>query len=260
MTPVTRPRRPLPRRVYWTRRILVLGVALALVFGIARLLDRGGDGAAPAAVQAGSSVTSPSAGLSAGATPGTGPTSTRTPAIERPQKTRHKPRKVKTPLAVPTGPCEDSDVRVEPSIDHAYAGQGVQVALNLTTVDAPACNWEVTPRSVVLKITSGSDRVWSTQDCPRAVMPASVVVRKDHQTKVNVVWNGQRSDSECSRTTSWALPGYYHAIAAAFGSEPTDTQFYLGTPPRPTITPTPKAQKKAEAPKRAKKSEGTSPR
>ena len=41
MSTVTRPRGPLPRRVYWVRRLLVLGIALALVFGIGRLLGGG---------------------------------------------------------------------------------------------------------------------------------------------------------------------------------------------------------------------------
>jgi hypothetical protein len=44
MTTVTRPRGPLPPRVYWTRRLLVVAVAFALVFGIARLLGSDGSG------------------------------------------------------------------------------------------------------------------------------------------------------------------------------------------------------------------------
>ncbi len=34
MSSLTRPRGPLPRRVYWVRRVLVLGTALALVVGM----------------------------------------------------------------------------------------------------------------------------------------------------------------------------------------------------------------------------------
>ena len=44
MTTVTRPRGPLPARVYWTRRLLLVVVAFALVFGIAHLLGSGGSG------------------------------------------------------------------------------------------------------------------------------------------------------------------------------------------------------------------------
>src|SRR5437764_9106183 len=50
MTGVARPRGPLPARVYWTRRLLLVAVAFALVFGLAHLLGgstSGGNGSAP---------------------------------------------------------------------------------------------------------------------------------------------------------------------------------------------------------------------
>jgi len=151
--------------------------------------------------------------------------------------------KVKTPLAVPTGPCADSDVRVTPAVKGpAYAGRNVTITLRLTTVESPACTWEVSPQSVVVQLTSGSDRIWSTQDCPTGIDSGSVVVRKDHVTAVGVTWSGQWSDDDCSRATLWAQPGYYHAKAAALGAEPEEAQFQLLTPPRPTITPKPKAE------------------
>ena len=43
MSAVTRPRGPLPARVYWTRRILVPSVALLLVLGIGKALGGGRD-------------------------------------------------------------------------------------------------------------------------------------------------------------------------------------------------------------------------
>jgi len=130
---------------------------------------------------------------------------------------------------------------VTPSVrGAAYAGKPVVFAMTLTTKVSPACDWDVTAESLVVRITSGSDRVWSTQDCFGAVPRQSVVVRKDHPVSVTVAWNGQRSDAECTRTTAWVEPGYYHVVAAAFGADPTDVQFPLLAPPRPTITATPK--------------------
>ena len=79
----------------------------------------------------------------------------------------------------------------------------------------------------MVKVTSGEDRFWSTQDCGGAVPKQSVVVRREAPTTVSMAWNGLRSDADCSRTTSWAEPGYYHVVAAAFGAEPTDVQFRL---------------------------------
>lgn len=242
MSTVTSPRGPLPPRVYWTRRLLVLVVGMALVFGISHLLGGSPDGSDnPSARPAAGSPT-------AGRTPNTGPTGDATPAeATKDKKKKRKAEKVKTPLAVPTGPCADSDLRVTPSVDGpAYAVHDVTITLNLTTITSPACNWEVTPQSVVVKLTSGSDRIWSTQDCPSAVDPKPVVVRKDHVTKVGVTWSGQRSDDECTRTTLWAQPGFYHAEAAALGAEPQDQQFELLLAPRPTITAEPKPDKKSK--------------
>jgi hypothetical protein len=136
-------------------------------------------------------------------------------------------------------------VQVTPAVpDSAHAGSPVDFELELRTLESAACTWAVSSRALVLKLTSGDDRIWSTQDCPAAVTEQSVVVRKDHVTKAEVTWSGQRSDDECTRTTDWAQPGFYHAEAAALGSEPEDRQFELMEPVAPTITATPKVDPK----------------
>ena len=244
MSTVTRPRGPLPRRVYWGRRLLVLVVAVSLVYGIGQLLA--GDPAKsdnPSARSAAASQGSPSAGRS--------PSSGATGAASDDESGGKDG--AKAPLAVPTGPCADSDVRVDPSVDDtAYAGGDVTITLNLTTLESPACTWEVSSDSVVVKLTSGRDRIWSTQDCSAAIATQSVIVRKDAKTKVDVTWSGQRSDEDCTRTPDWAQPGYYFATAAALGAEPQDQQFQLLTPLRPTITPTPTAKPDKKATERTR--------
>src|SRR5215217_2972137 len=54
----TRRRRPLPRRVYWVRRLLVLAVAFGLVYGIAHLLGSGADATRPSARPVGAAASS----------------------------------------------------------------------------------------------------------------------------------------------------------------------------------------------------------
>ena len=223
------PRGPLPARVYWTRRLFLLGVLVALVVGVARLLGGGADPGAASARPAPSPTGSPSptpSGTESAAPAGAAPTT--------------NPSQAAVPPAEPSGPCQDSDVQVAPAVrDPAYAGRRVRFTLELTSLRTPACTWEVSAKSVVLKVTSGDDRIWTTQDCPGAVEHRSVVVRQGRVTRAHVTWKGQRSDSACSNSTPWAEPGYYHAEAAAFGSDPVDEQFHLLPPPRPTITPTP---------------------
>jgi hypothetical protein len=253
MSAVTRPLGPLPPRVYWTRRLLLVAVLFALVFGLARLLGGGGGGgpsAQPVAAESSAPTSSTTTPVSSPAAIGTAatvssspsPTSTVSPTGKGAGKNAKS-----TALPEPTGTCSVSDIVVTPSIkDQAHAGKPVTFAMQLSTKSTPACTFDVAPDSLVVKITSGSDRIWSTQDCPKAVPTKSVVLRKGTPTTVDVTWSAMRSDSDCSKTTQWAQAGYYHALAAVFGAEPVDEQFELMKPVRPTITAKPSPTGKAK--------------
>jgi hypothetical protein len=254
---VTRPRGPLPARVYWFRRLLVLALAFGLVLGISRLFGGDGSQAPDPAAQPASGVATADATPSAVATSGAVPRGTERPDSGKVGKDRpgkNKPGKKKAgkraprPLPMPTGPCRDDDVKIVPTLrENAYAGEDVRLALRLSTYRSPACSWEVSADTVAVRLTSGSDRIWSSQDCPAAVPTEAVVLRKRKATRVDVIWSGRRSDSDCSRSTSWAQPGYYHVAAAAMGSEPESEQFELRSPAPITITPTPTPTPKDDA-------------
>ena len=220
--------------MYWFRRVLVLATACALVFAIGRLL--GGSDPAPSVDQ---KVTTTAA------SPSATPTSTPVGPLPIQATGKARPSATGTPvvLAQPTGPCAADEITVQPVVADAVAGRRVDLALELTGI-RPACTFAVSSRTVVAKVTSGNDRIWSSQDCPSAVQPTSVVVRSAIATKVVVHWSGRRSDDDCSRSTGWALPGYYHVSAAVIGSDPDDVQFRLGTPPRPVVTKTARPHEK----------------
>ena len=231
--------------------MLLLGVLALLVFGVVHLVG----GSSPVTRPTAAPVASPSSGLTPSATVPAAPVATPTASAGTHHSTRGRrhrdrgtPSPTPTPLAVPTGPCSDSDVLVTPAVDRAYAGQDVTITLDLTAQTSPACTWEVSARTVVVELTSGTDRVWSSQDCPGVIGQHSVVVRKDNVTKVPLVWGGRRSDVGCPHNTLWAEPGWYHVEAAAYGAGPTDEQFHLLRPPRPTITKTPKPHKEHGSP------------
>lgn len=221
----------LPASVYWRRRAVVLAVAVLLVVGIARLLGGGSDGSDPGArggatlsdaVRSGAASGDPTEGPSDAAPSGSPSTS----GSSRPT------------LAAPSGVCRDEDVLVDPQVQRPEAGRTVTIRLVLRTKTAEACTWSPSSRHVTLKITSGSDDIWSTRECPKALPGGSVVVRRAVDTAVNVRWNARRSDETCSRFTEYAMPGFYHVAAAALSGEPADVQFELGTPGPVTITRT----------------------
>ena len=122
-------------------------------------------------------------------------------------------------------------------------------ALELRTITTPACTWQVSPSTLTMKITSGDDDIWTSQDCPRAIPSEDVVVRNNVGTEVEVTWSGRRSDDDCSRLTEWALPGWYYVDGAALAGEPSDLHFELEAPEPEVVTKTVK-------PRGAKKQRG----
>jgi len=229
MTSLTRG--PLPASVYWRRRLLVLGLGLALVLVVSNVF--GGDDGGQAS---GGNVATQVSGDPNGSAPQGDETS-------EPAKPK-KPRKTKKPttpqepvLAQPDGPCADSDVVVTPSVEKAVAGRDVALTLELRTATAEACTWRVSANHVTMKITSGVDEIWTSRQCPRAVPVQDVVVRRAVTTFVDVVWNARRSDDGCPVQTDWALSGTYHVKAAALGGEPAEARFELERPSPEVITP-----------------------
>ncbi|MFC4783150.1 hypothetical protein ACT8ZV_01650 [Nocardioides sp. MAHUQ-72] len=230
-------RGPLPARVYWRRRLLVLGTALLLVFAFARLLGAGSDAssdadeAAQVAADRTTAATDPTGTATSTASDGSTGGSTGKPG-------KHHSSKAPV-LAEPDGPCADSDIAVTPDVEDAVAGRDVTIVLELRTIESEACTWQASRNSLTLKIWSGKDDIWTSRQCPRAIPTNDLVVRRDTSARVAVTWNGKRSDDECSRLTEWALPGFYHVEAAALAGEPDEVQFELETPTAPVITRTP---------------------
>jgi hypothetical protein len=237
-SPLTHPRGRLPARVYWIRRGLVLGTAVLLVVGFAQLLGGGGD--TPPQARLAGDATTPSTTPKKSAPQTAGPYAVAT----GPSRTA---KVTQPPLAQPDGPCEADEISVEPSVPNAKAGSAITIQVKLKTA-RPACTFDVAPKSLAVKVTSGSDRIWSSQDCRKAVPVRSVVVRSAAPATVPVSWSGRRSsEGSCDATHAWAKPGYYHVLAAVIGSEPADTQFKLSVPPRPVVTKTAKPKRTAKA-------------
>jgi hypothetical protein len=259
MSAVTRPRGPLPRRVYWFRRVLVLAVAFGLVFGIARLLgatagddsERAAQVAAPQAPTSGAATPTPSADQQEDAEDAAGQ--------DTAEKAKARAKKKRKRLPQPNGPCLESDVVVTPLVRTQPAGQRVRIVLQVGTLEAPACYWEVTPDSVFVTIASDDlGLLWTTQHCREAVPTADVVARKEKPARVAFFWDGRESDEECSGAGPWVTSGDYLAEAAARGStEVQEAVFVLGPAATPTITKTPTPTQTPAPTARPKQSRGT---
>ncbi|GAA5116058.1 hypothetical protein GCM10023339_24110 [Alloalcanivorax gelatiniphagus] len=222
----------MPARVYWTRRLVVLGIPLLLVVVLARVLGGSSDGKDPAsgqATQAGATVEEsasvPTAGPTAAAD-GTGETGKKGKKgrEDQPVEETLPPEPV---LAEPTGPCTASDIVATPALTSAPGGADIAITVNLRTLVTEACTWQASPQTMTVTITSGDDYIWSSRECPASIPPQDVVIRQAVDAPVVVTWSAKRSDEECSRWTEWAKVGFYHVSAAALGGEGTDVQFEL---------------------------------
>lgn len=233
MTALTSPKGPLPARVYWFRRVVLLAVVFLLVMASARLLAGSSDGKSDAGVRA----TTAAAPVDPSPSPDavTGPTADAAatePPAETTGKRGRKEQAVETPAPppppTPTGACTPEDVVVTPVVGSARPDGKVDMALVLRTRVTPACTWQVSADTVTVKIGSGSDEYWFSSQCPDSIPAQDVVVYQATDTAVPFVWSGRRSDEECSARTDWAMPGTYHVTAAAYAGEPTEVRFQRG--------------------------------
>jgi hypothetical protein len=237
MTSMTRG--PLPARVYWARRVLLVAVVVGLVLtgvGVVRLVD-GAPSAPEQAQLAGATADAPDDGAAEEPTdePTVGVKTGRGDG-DGPGK---KQRKDRGPvLASPEGPCVDRDIAVTPTARKTVAGGPVTFTLQLRSILSPACTWEVSPDSLTVKIRSGDDDVWFSSDCRRSIPTSDVVLRNNATTEVEVTWSARRSDDGCTRYTDWAMPGWYFIEAAALAGEPSDLHFQLTRPEPEVVTET----------------------
>lgn len=242
MSTVRRPRGPLPARVYWTRRLVVLAIAVLLIVGIQRLLTYDG------------SESEPSVAASSVGAPFELPTLSGVPSPSTGMVIKSERRKASLPQ--PDGPCDPQDLLVTPVIEAANVGRPVQVILEVTTTRSEACEFDVSGDSVAVNVsmrTGARELLWSTQDCPDALPGATVVARRDVPGRAVAEWDGRQSDVQCSSLQPWVDPGDYLVEAVALGGTQTGEQeFEMGGPVRETITrsvtPTPSSSPGQSAP------------
>ncbi|MCP3421777.1 hypothetical protein [Nocardioides pinisoli] len=239
MPTTVRPRGPLPARVYWTRRLVVLAVPLLLVVVIARVLGGsadGKDGSTAKATQAGATTEATVAAPTAGPTIEVAPTGKKGGKGKKDRVEETVPPE--PVLAEPTGPCTESDIVATPALTSAAGGADVPITINLRTLVAEACTWQASPETMTVTITSGDDYIWSSRECPASIPPQDVVVRQAVDAPVVVTWSAKRSDEGCTKWTDWAGLGWYHVQAAALGGDATDVQFELVAPQPGVVTTT----------------------
>jgi hypothetical protein len=210
---------------------MVLGIAGLLVVGVAKMLGGSSDASSGDSART-VAVTSPSTGQ---VTSGTQTPSDPSSSATVPVRHHHRPKATDpvTPVAMPSGPCQASDIAITPSVPHPVAGRDISLVLDVSSLNTPACTWSLSAKTIALKITSGSDLIWTTTQCARTIPTRDLVVRQSQPTRVRLTWDAQRSEPGCPARSEWALPGTYHLQVAALAGRPQSVTFLL-TAPSPT--------------------------
>lgn len=264
MSGVLHPVGPEQPRTYWQRRGLVIVVGLAVlalvvVLVISRLGSGGQQKAVPAAAttQEGPTTRAPGASPSASAqapaaappktsssiptsttattTPTKAPDASKEPDVSKEPSPSKEPSKAATtaPTAkAPTPACTPSQLRVTLRGDQSLkVKQKTTFTVSLINGGPTTCVVSVTPSTFELKVYSGTDRIWSTDDCSTAVDPLEKAVDSEDQVEWTLSWNGRRSADDCKNRSEIPLPGTYVATAQLKGADPVQLRMTLRDDP-----------------------------
>jgi hypothetical protein len=214
---VVRPSGPLPARVYWVRRTIVLGLPLLVVALVVWVLvGRGAagasaDGELPPASEmspAGTDATTPAGDEGADAGEEQDDASSDQPANCAPEVLA---------LAI-TATAESFPAGVSPTFAVSITNTGSEPCL----VDAGEAQREVV-------ITSGVDRVWSSRDCVAAgTEERTLLLGGGVVDETPLAWNRERSAQGCPAGQPEPGAGTYSAAFTLAGATATPAVFGLG--------------------------------
>ncbi|WP_062298923.1 hypothetical protein [Demequina maris] len=199
-----------PSEVYWRRRIVLL-VALAVIVALGWLIVSAlsSDGAEPTA--------------SSTPTTSTAPTSSTSPSPSVSQS--------ESAASDDVTACVDGAISVSVAPNPASVPADKQPRFDVTIEqdgDVP-CVIDATGKDTKLVITSGDDRIWSSNDCPaeEALIGKSWLLDAGDTKDVQVAWPRIRSAEGCAAVDQAPGAGTYWATVTVAGVKADAVPFVL---------------------------------
>ncbi|MET0693460.1 MAG: hypothetical protein ABWY56_05985 [Propionibacteriaceae bacterium] len=243
MSGVLHPVGPEPTQTYWLRRALVLGALLVVIAIIIALVVNRNPGAtavpaAPASTTSSFPLDSPAPSPTPGpstpsaSTPsalGSSKPSTSSSATAKPTTGKTAaPTKSARPTVVQPISCNPAELRptltgkkkLEPKEDNTFT-------LSLINGAKTTCVATVNATVFELKIYSGKDRIWSTDDCASLVKPFRAILASEKAIEWTMKWNGRRSAEDCKNRPEIPKTGTYFATAQLDGAKPVQLRMIL---------------------------------
>lgn len=187
---------PEPASTYWTRRAVVLVATLVVLYGVIALLLRDGDAEtlgqeAPSPSPSAEPLPSPSDDQ-ASSSPSPSPSGSASPSAQ-------------------AAACADTDLAVTAEAERDSYPRGASPVLVLTvrnTSDRP-CRRDLGQGAAELLVTSGRDRIWSSDDCAPGGPPGPVLLPPQKSDVIRVTWSATRSRPGCEGPKTPIEPGTY---------------------------------------------------
>ena len=132
--------------------------------------------------------------------------------------------------APPAGPvtCSPAKLRATLTGDpQLKPGEKTAFTLSLINGSGASCRVSVSPKNFELTIYSGSDRIWSSDDCATAVKPITEKIAAEDAVTWSMAWNGRRSADDCKVRPEVPRPGTYVATAQLEGADPVQFRMIL---------------------------------
>jgi hypothetical protein len=201
-----RPVGPEPASTYWQRRAVLATAAVLLLALLVSLLTGGSDEPDRLAAAPEPSSTPMVTGPVATALPSAGP----------------------TPAAVPI--CQPQAVKVEAlaSEDRFAVGSSPRLSLRVTNTGTAPCTRDLGQAAVELVVVSGSDRIWSSDDCAPGGAKDVTTLAPGEPAVQRVTWNGRRSRPGCTGDKERAQAGTYRVNARVGQLDVEGDVFRLG--------------------------------
>jgi hypothetical protein len=244
---VIHPVGPEEPRTYWVRRALVVAAVLVILAVIVTLVvNAASTGTAVAAnpsplapsplvVQTSavteSAVPTPSSTASESASVTAlpkAPASATTKASAKAATKAAGKRSPAAPKKVVPVPCDPGKVRVTLNgRQHLKRKQKDKFEMSLINGADQTCIAAVGPKNFELKIYSGKDRIWSSDDCSTAVRPIHTKLKSQQAVAWTMTWNGRRSRPDCKNRPEIPRAGTYFATAQLKGAKPVQLRMII---------------------------------
>ena len=238
MSSVLHPVGPEPPQTYWVRRTVVLASAILVLAVVVALIVNGTSSGS--AVQPTPPAPSPVAAETASPSPMS--TELRSPTASRlrsrrPPRRRASPKAKASAKASPSpkvtakpGPvaCPADQMRVTLNgKQHLKVKKPTVFQLSLINGSGQTCIASITAKNFELKIYSGTDRIWSTNDCSTAIKSITKKLPAERVVEWSLAWNGRRSRDDCKNRPEIPRAGTYFATAQLDGAKPVQLRMIL---------------------------------